>query len=124
MAEINIIDDLKGYSTKCVETSFNLLKSILPNPPLAKGGSRFALEHKFYRNAQSGHSPLLAGEMSTDRGVIVIKNVCFPLIMSNNHLRLFKIEILPITYSRKFLRNPWFSFPALLPDGAMARINL
>jgi hypothetical protein len=61
--------DKFDYSTKCVETSFNLLKSILPNPPLVKGGSRAALNHKYGSNAQSVHSPLLAGEMSTDRGV-------------------------------------------------------
>jgi len=33
--------DFFGYSEKYVETAFNNLKCILPNPPLVKGGSRF-----------------------------------------------------------------------------------
>jgi len=64
---------------------FNILKNIHPNPPLVKGGSSVVLNQKYGSNAQSGYSPLLAGEMSTDRGVKGIKKFHFPQIMSNKH---------------------------------------
>jgi hypothetical protein len=60
------------------------IKKYPPQPSFNKGGSSAVQNHKYSSNAQSGHSPLLAGEMSTicpetsgDRGVKGIKKFHF-----------------------------------------------